>query len=46
MSQKALKYMQCGMKTNKQKEDSMLFIGIAYIAITLLAIGIAIGRLL
>ena len=38
--------MQCGMKTNKQKEDSMLFIGIACVGIMILAIGMAIGRLL
>jgi len=34
------------MNKDRQNKDAMLFIGIAYTAITLLAIGMAIGRLL
>jgi len=38
--------MQCGMKTNKQKKDSMLLIIIGYVGLAGLILGIAIGRLL
>jgi hypothetical protein len=38
--------MQFGMKTNKQKKDSMLLVIIAYVALAGIVIGTAIGRLL
>jgi hypothetical protein len=38
--------MQFGMKTNKQKKDSMLFIIIGYTGAIGLIIGLVIGRLL
>ena len=38
--------MQFGMNRNKQYKDSMLFMAIAYVGLTILIIGIAIGRLL
>ena len=38
--------MQFGMKTNKQKKDSSLFLIVAYIGIAGLIIGIGIGKLL
>ena len=37
--------MQFGMKTNKQKKDSMLLVIIGYVALAGLIIGLAIGRL-
>ena len=38
--------MQFGMKTNKQKNDSMLLVIIGYVALAGIIIGAAIGRLL
>ena len=37
--------MQFGMKTNKQKKDSMLLVIIGYVGLAGLIIGTAIGRL-
>ena len=38
--------MQFGMKTNKQKKDSMLLVIIGYVVLAGIIIGAAIGRLL
>jgi hypothetical protein len=38
--------MLCGMNRDRQHKDSMLFITIAYIGLTILVIGMAIGRLI
>ena len=38
--------MQFGMKTNKQKKDSMLLVIIGYVELAGIIIGAAIGRLL
>ena len=38
--------MRCGMKTSKQKKDSMLLVIIGYVALAGIIIGTAIGRLL
>jgi hypothetical protein len=40
------KYTQFGMNRNRQHKDSMLFITIAYIGLTILVIGIVIGRII
>ena len=41
-----VKYIKFGMKTNKQKKDSMLLLIISYVSLTGIIIGTAIGRLL
>ena len=38
--------MPCGMNRDRQHKDSMLFITIAYIGLTILVIGMVIGRLI
>jgi len=46
VSLKVLKYMQCGMKTDKQKRDAMLSLMIGIFGLLGLILGMAIGILL
>ena len=46
MSQKVVKYMLFGMKTNKQNKNSMLFVIIAYVGLIGLILGMVIGRII